>query len=109
MDEIDRMLSSDALVEPASEFVRSVMAAVQREANVPPPIPFPLRRIGVSAAVMIIASTGLATAPAFREPARRAITALGAIEGPLAGMAVVSIALSLVILTGTLWMSWRAE
>jgi hypothetical protein len=109
MDEIDRILRSEALVEPAPEFTRSVMTAVQREASTPPPIAFPWRRIAASAAVMTVASTGLAAAPAFREPAQRAITALGAIEGPLAGLAFVSIALSLAISTATLWVSWRAD
>ncbi len=109
MDEIDRILSSEALVEPAPEFPRSVMTAVLREASAPPPIPFPWRRIAASAAVMTLASTGLAAAPAFREPAQRVITALGAIEGPFAGLAFGSIGLSLVILMAILWMCWRAD
>jgi hypothetical protein len=109
MDEIDRILSSEALVEPAPEFTRSVMAAVQREAIAPPPLLFPWRRVAASAAVMTLASTGLAAAPEFREPAQRVITALGGIEGPFVGLAFGSIAASLVILTGTLWVYWRAD
>jgi hypothetical protein len=109
MDDIDRMLTSEALVEPSPDFTLRVMAAVQREASAPPPIPFPWRRIAASAAAMTVASTGLAAAPAFREPAQRVITALGAIDGPSAGLAFVSTALSFVILAWTLWVSWRAD
>jgi hypothetical protein len=40
-DELDRILSSESEIVPSPGFARSVMAAVRREAAVPPPIPFP--------------------------------------------------------------------
>lgn len=57
-DDLDRTLSSEADIRPSPVFVRSVMAAVEREADAAPPIPFPWRRalpgIGVVAAMAIV-------------------------------------------------------
>lgn len=43
-NDLDRMLSGDACIDPPAGFTASVMAAVQREASIPPPIPFPWKR-----------------------------------------------------------------
>jgi hypothetical protein len=43
-DEIDRWLSEDDVIVPASGFTEGVMDAVRREAAAPPPIPFPWTR-----------------------------------------------------------------
>jgi hypothetical protein len=61
-DDIDRLLSNDEDIEPSPLFVRSVMAAVERAAAEPPPIPFPWRRglpglgVAVAAAAYVIAN-----------------------------------------------------
>ncbi len=41
--DLDRILTEDGIV-PSAGFTASVMEAVQRQATVPPPIPFPWRR-----------------------------------------------------------------
>jgi hypothetical protein len=43
-DDIDRVLSSDDSIVPSSGFAASVMEAVRRDAETPPPIPFPWKR-----------------------------------------------------------------
>jgi hypothetical protein len=43
-DEIDRILSREEEILPSSGFAASVMGAVRREADAPPPIPFPWKR-----------------------------------------------------------------
>jgi len=56
-DELDRILgSAQQDVVPSSGFTRSVMEAVQREALVPPPIPFPWKRAlpGMAAAAFAL-------------------------------------------------------
>ncbi len=42
--DLDRILSREEEIFPSSGFAASVMEAVQREAAVPPPIPFPWKR-----------------------------------------------------------------
>ena len=42
-DDLDRILSETEIL-PSSGFAASVMAAVRREAEAPPPIPFPWKR-----------------------------------------------------------------
>ena len=43
-DDIDRVLSSDDSIVPSAGFAASVMEAVRRDAEAPPPIPFPWKR-----------------------------------------------------------------
>jgi hypothetical protein len=43
-DDIDRVLSSEDSIVPSSGFAISVMEAVRRDAEAPPPIPFPWKR-----------------------------------------------------------------
>ena len=43
-DDIDRVLSSDDSIVPSSGFAASVMEEVRRDAETPPPIPFPWKR-----------------------------------------------------------------
>ena len=43
-DEIDRVLASQDSIIPSSGFAASVMEAVRRDAEAPPPIPFPWKR-----------------------------------------------------------------
>jgi hypothetical protein len=43
-DDIDRVLASEDSIVPSSGFAASVMEAVRRDAEAPPPIPFPWKR-----------------------------------------------------------------
>lgn len=43
-DDLDRLLSSEPLLDPGPAFARDVMRAILRESRTPPPIPFPWRR-----------------------------------------------------------------
>jgi hypothetical protein len=54
-EEIDRILSREEEILPSSGFAASVMDAVRREADAPPPIPFPWRR-----AMPLLAAAGVA-------------------------------------------------
>ena len=58
MDELDRILSTERQITPSPGFAHSVMRAVRHEAEAPPAIPFPWRRmmplIG-AAAVLVVA------------------------------------------------------
>lgn len=44
-DEIDRALAGEPEILPSSGFSRSVMDAVRADAEAPPPIPFPWKRL----------------------------------------------------------------
>ncbi len=105
MDEIDRILSSEPHFEPAADFTRRVMAAVEREASVPPPLVFPWRRVLSAAAVLALSSAGVAAMPALHEPTQRVLDSLGTLDARLAAVALAALAL----LLGTLWAAWRAE
>jgi hypothetical protein len=59
-EEIDHTLLRDAKgVRASPRFASTVMAAVRREANVPPPLPFPWTRAapGIAAIVLALALT----------------------------------------------------
>jgi hypothetical protein len=43
-DDIDHMLSNEDSIVPSSGFAASVMETVRRDAETPPPIPFPWKR-----------------------------------------------------------------
>jgi hypothetical protein len=57
-EEIDRVLVADAArVRASPRFAAAVMAAVRREAKVPPPIPFPWTRAAPGIAAIVLAIT----------------------------------------------------
>ena len=105
MDEIDRILSSEAPIEPSPALTRRVMDEVRRTAEAPPPLAFPWRRVAAAAVLLCLANTGALATPALREPTQRMISALGAIEWPVAGVTIGTLA----IVLGTLWAAWRAD
>jgi hypothetical protein len=109
MDDIDRILSSERLLEPSPDFTRRVLNEVQREARTPPPIPFPWRRVAAAATLLALASTAAAAMPAVREPARRVLETLDGIDWPIAGAPIGTLVLALVIVLGNLWAAWRAR
>jgi len=59
MDELDRILAGEEPVTPSVGFVTSVMAAVRREAEAPPPIPFPWRRLVTGLTVCVVLAVGV--------------------------------------------------
>jgi hypothetical protein len=59
-DDLDRILSKDDDIVPASGFTASVMELVRLEASAPPPIPFPWVRVASGLAVMLGLALGLA-------------------------------------------------
>jgi hypothetical protein len=102
MDEIDRMLSNEALLEPSPELARRVMDEVRRVADTPPPLAFPWKRVAAAASILCVVDGAVAAMPALREPAQRALTA---IEWPFACGALGTLAIILV----ALWAAWRAD
>jgi hypothetical protein len=64
-DDVDRILGGESDVQPSGRFAQNVMAAVRREAAIPPPIEFPWRRAlpgMVAAGVALLALIGLSAA-----------------------------------------------
>jgi DNA-binding transcriptional LysR family regulator len=98
MDEIDRILSSEALVEPSPQFTQRVMAGVR----LPPPMPFPWRRVAAAAAMIFCASAGLAAMPGV-------LPSLEALDWQLVGGTLSVLALSFGLASATLWLAWRAD
>jgi hypothetical protein len=64
MAEIERILGAPERVEPSPLFAHRVMASVRREAALPPPIPFPWRRLaGGLVASGLLAAAAVAVGP----------------------------------------------
>src|SRR5262249_62238214 len=86
-DDLDRILSSEDLLEPSSDFVMDVMAAVRRQAAEPAPVRFPWSRFiaGLAAA--------LVTAAAGTMLLRLSAPALAAMTPPVAAPGAVTPAL----------------
>jgi hypothetical protein len=77
-DDIDQILSSDDLLEPASGFVMSVMEAVHQQASEPPSRAFPWFRFAMGLiGCLVAAATGTILL-------LRVGPALGALSAPLA-------------------------
>jgi hypothetical protein len=82
-DDVDRILARDTEIVPSKLLVQHVMAAVRREAAIPPPIGFPWHRALpgiVGASVILVAAvwglTVAAATPEFLTPIRVSATAL---------------------------------
>jgi hypothetical protein len=58
-EEIDRVLNGDEAIVPSSGFTSSVMEAVRRDTEAPPPIPFPWKRAVPGFIVCVIAAAVL--------------------------------------------------
>ncbi len=59
-EELDRILSGDDDIVPASGLVASVMDLVRAEASAPPPIPFPWARLAWGLAAVLALAAWLA-------------------------------------------------
>ena len=121
-EEMDRVLARDAQgVRASPRFAAGVMAAVRREAKVPPPIPFPWTRAapGIAAALLlvvlavasIVATPSADTPPHVPVPLERAAEITTKIGNSVASwdardltIWVVVVALSAVPLVAPLWL-----
>jgi hypothetical protein len=97
-DNLDRILSTDEDIVPASQFVASVMDLVRQEASAPPPIPFPWLRLVSGMAlttgvVALLAWTGVA------EPLWAQLVATSQAFGP----ATLERAADAAVRTGAAW------
>ena len=97
-DRIDRMLSGDDEIVPASGFVASVMDAVRREAATPPPIPFPWVRLAVGSVAVVPLAAWLASS-ATTAPIWNWLASLSADEG----QAILARAVDQASRTGATW------
>ena len=106
--DLDRVLYEEQSIVPSSGFLDDVMAAVERDACAPPPIPFPWKRAipGIAAAVIALAmlvisayavsTRGAASAPGS-DALASAITAFFHVAQTVhAGWLVLALVLSLV-------------
>ncbi len=62
MSDIDRILSSDPVIEPTVGFASRVMEQVRQEAVAPPPLEFPWRRFlpgAITCAAMVLIALGV--------------------------------------------------
>jgi hypothetical protein len=91
--EIDQVLARDATgVRASPRFASTVMAAVRREANAPPPLPFPWTRAapGIAAIVLSLAFTAasLLSTPSVESSAAvpKAVEIAATVEGAFAGL-----------------------
>ena len=110
MSDLDRILSSDPVIEPSATFASRVMGQVRRTATAPPPIEFPWRRFlpgAIACAAILLITVGLTivnldptAAPATPE------TQLG----PALDVAMLSepAALAAAALLGSLLVAWLA-
>jgi hypothetical protein len=60
-EEINRALATDDTIVPSSGFASSVMEAVRRDTDAPPPIPFPWKR-ALPGFIVCLAGAGLLAA-----------------------------------------------
>jgi hypothetical protein len=103
-EEIDRELVRDATgVRASPRFASAVMAAVRREANAPPPLPFPWTRAapGIAAIVLSLALTAasLFSMPSGENTAAvpRAVEIAAKIGGAFAGLDARSATIWLIV------------
>ena len=54
LDAVERALRAGLQGQPSPRFTRRVMAAVHREARMPPPLPFPWRRFVIGLGIMAL-------------------------------------------------------
>ncbi|HEY1342114.1 MAG TPA: hypothetical protein VGF59_31615 [Bryobacteraceae bacterium] len=81
-EDLDRILSSEDLLQPSSGFAMDVMAAARRQAAEPAPLPFPWFRLAAGlAASLVIAAAGTVLLLLYAP-------ALATLTGPLAALGV---------------------
>lgn len=110
MNDIDRILSGDPVIEPSAGFATRVMAQVRQEATAPPPIEFPWQRFlpgAITCAAILLIALGLTVANF--DPAAAPLEP----QAPLAPafeLAVLSqpSAIAAIALVGSLLVAWLA-
>jgi hypothetical protein len=111
-DELDRMLrthmnATSEQLTPSSGFTQSVMDAIRDEATVPPPIPFPWKRLLPAAIALLCAIIGLivfASRPAPPLPSALSPGSINfAINTPTAtNLLWIALAIGLSLITATI-------
>jgi hypothetical protein len=110
MSDLDRILSSDPVIEPSAGFAARVMGQVRQEATAPPPIEFPWRRFlpgAIACAAILLIALGLTVAnfdPAAT-PVEPKIQLTPAFDIAVLGQPSAIAALALV---GSLLVAWLA-
>jgi hypothetical protein len=90
VDELDRILSSDEMLEPSSGFATAALRAVHEAAAEPPPLPFPWGRLAIGLAACGTLTVS-ATALALRTNLSLAsLPTLASLPPPLPQLAVVA-------------------
>jgi hypothetical protein len=92
-DDLDRILASDAILQPSPAFSRKVMAAVRHEASTPA-LSFPWVRFGIgigASSLMAAAATALFTGSAPSAPAVMDVMAPVAALAPELACAVAAV------------------
>ncbi len=111
MDESERLLAREELIEPAPDFARRVMAAVANEPRFSAPLVFPWRRAALGAALGIGAALATLAAPGTRSAAE---SVLDAIDGAQRAMTPLALATTCAVLLftaflvqATVWLTRR--
>jgi hypothetical protein len=98
-DDIDRVLSNEDSIVPSSGFAASVMEALQRDAETPPPIPFPWKR-ALPGLVSCVAAPIILLVVVFSRPSGGTELPAGAVQ--TAGWIALALVVSLVsVIVGT--------
>ena len=113
MVDTDTTRDSQESVEPSPQFAARVMAAVRKEAMMPPPLPFPWRRVAIGAGLGIAASAVLSASPAVTSRTDDTLTAIArvsdVIDPVLLGAAAAAILLSFATMQSFLWFAGRGD
>jgi len=111
-DDIDRVLSGEDTIVPSSGFTASVMETVRRDAETPPPIPFPWKRampglVSCVGALAAFLSLGVALPGWGAEVSRRLIRTVDMAKDAGFGWIAVALLVSLVSVAVSLRLAGR--
>jgi hypothetical protein len=113
MANTDTIRGSEESIEPSPQFAARVMAAVRKEAMMPPPLPFPWRRVAIGASLGIATSAVLSASPAVTSRTDDTLTAIArvsdAIDPVLLGVAGAAVLVSFATVKSILWFAGRGD